>query len=119
MINFFTRQLHKAVFPVAVRSSTSAPLIEKELSLFAARKRTPVSLKSLLETGKGELLNKHTDAQIKDDGTKAATARVQIQVACFLHHELPVRFAHRVSTLESSPVLKQSGKMVFCVIWNF
>lgn len=85
---------------------------EKDLQQFAARKRTGVSLRSLLETGKGELLNKHIIEQCGDESAKEASSRVQIQVACFLHHELPVRFAHRVTRLESSGILSQSGKVI-------
>lgn len=34
--------------------------------------------------------------------------RVQIQVASFLHRELPIRFAHRIVELLSLPIMRES-----------
>jgi hypothetical protein len=94
-------------------STTSPEIIDKEINFYASKKQTGVSLKSLLETGRGELLGKFPGEHkfsVEDD--KKIAAKIQMQVACFLHHELPVRFAHRASRLDSSPILKQSGKTV-------
>jgi hypothetical protein len=104
---------------VQVRSfSVSLPEVDKEIHIFASKKQTGVSLKSLLETGRGELLGKfpsNHNFSVEDD--KKIAAKIQMQVACFLHHELPVRFAHRASRLDSSPVLKQSGKFTSLFNW--
>ena len=43
--------------------------------------------------------------------------RVQIQVACFLHRELPIRLAHRVVELESIPIMKESTHVNKVVSW--
>eukprot|EP01032_Pedospumella_encystans_P028343 gene28344-32008_t len=56
--------------------------LDRELILYGSKKQTPVSLKSLLETGKGDLLKGF--------------------------EELPVRVAHRVEHLQSAPFLLNS-----------
>ncbi|KAG5183205.1 pyruvate dehydrogenase kinase [Tribonema minus] len=70
----------------------------------AALKQTGVSLKTLIDTGRGELLSgdmqfKERDLNIRD--------KMLIQVASFLHRELPIRLAHRVRDLESVPEMLQ------------
>jgi hypothetical protein len=39
---------------------------------------------------------------------RAMADRIRIQVASFLHRELPVRLARRVVELESIPVMRES-----------
>lgn len=82
--------------------------LERELILYGSKKQTPVSLKSLLETGKGALLK---DFEGKPRETTTASELVLFQVACFLHRELPVRIAHRVEHLQSTPFLLNSRKL--------
>ena len=72
--------------------------LERELILYGSKKQTPVSLKSLMETGKGDLLKSFEPGQRT---TSTASELVLFQVACFLHRELPVRIAHRVEHLQS------------------
>lgn len=43
--------------------------------------------------------------------SQGASERVQIQVACFLHRELPVRLAHRAVELEGYALFKESASM--------
>ena len=91
--------------------STNTPL-EKELHIYSAKKQTPVSLRSLMETGKGDKLQDF-DELMKgklSESNHHTTQKILIQVACFLHRELPVRLAHRAIKLESSPLLMRSGK---------
>lgn len=60
---------------------------------WAQKAQTSVSLKTLLETGSGRLL------QYQDQRFSSAV----LQVASFLHRELPVRFAHRIRDLSELP----------------
>ena len=43
--------------------------------------------------------------------------RVQIQVACFLHRELPIRLAHRVVELEAIPIMRESTHVAKVISW--
>lgn len=89
--------------------SETAPLssaVEKEIFLYSNKKQTPVSLKSLMETGKGERLQM---LQNVNELNSAVSNKVLIQVACFLHRELPVRLAHRAVKLEALPLFTKSG----------
>ena len=90
-------------------SVISSPL-DKELLIYSNKKQTPVSLKSLMETGKGIRLKDENSIDIEDE---IARQKVLIQVACFLHRELPVRLAHRAVKLEASHLFNKSGIIVF------
>jgi pyruvate dehydrogenase kinase 2/3/4 len=80
-----------------------------ELKIYASKKQTAVSLKSLLETAKGEMLpGHHPYPAVSGIADLDKQMRIQFQIACFLHRELPVRLAHRCIALESLPILKQS-----------
>lgn len=90
------------------------PHLEKEIQIYSNKKEIPVSLKSLMETGKGDKLNRF-DELIKgkyapNPEQHQASQKILIQVACFLHRELPVRLAHRAVRLESSPLFAKSSK---------
>jgi hypothetical protein len=93
------------------------PALEKEIVLYSNKKQTPVSLRSLMETGKGDRLQ-HFDQLMKgrygtQEGQPQASQRILIQVACFLHRELPIRLAQRATKLEASPLFMKSGKYSF------
>ena len=64
---------------------------------FAARRQTGVSLRTLLDTGSGLLVN----GQVRSGG--AVPPEVLMRVGTFLHRELPIRMAHRVRDLDSIP----------------
>jgi Mitochondrial branched-chain alpha-ketoacid dehydrogenase kinase len=66
--------------------------------------QTPVSLQTLMRTGKGDFLHKTFAESMVEK--HAATELVLRQVASFLRRELPVRMARRVADLESIPVLR-------------
>ena len=85
---------------------TISPDLEKELLLYSKKKQTPVSLKSLMESGRGDNPNLPSGKSTK------ASDKVIMQVACFLHREMPVRLAHRAVKLEASPLFQMSGKIV-------
>lgn len=89
------------------------PAMEKELELYSKKKQTSVSLRSLMDTGRGE--NSHIPAP------KSCTTsdKVLMQVACFLHRELPIRLAHRATRLEASPLFAMSGKRVLFYVNSF
>lgn len=42
---------------------------------------------------------------------------MHIQVACFLHRELPIRLAHRVVELESIPIMRESTHVQKVISW--
>lgn len=84
--------------------STITPAVEKELELYSKKKQTSVSLRSLMDTGRGE--NSH----IPTPNACTTSDKVLMQVACFLHRELPIRLAHRATRLEASPLFAMSGK---------
>ena len=73
--------------------------------------QTPVSLRTLVETGRGDLLEKHAEKHAKSDGNATATDKVLMQVASFLRHELPIRLAHRAKDLTNVPMMKVSLQM--------
>ena len=81
---------------------------EKELLLFSNKKQTPVSLKALMETGKGDRLSSASHDKNED----ASRSKILIQIACFLHRELPVRLAHNAVKFEASPLIMKSGSTV-------
>jgi hypothetical protein len=83
--------------------SSITPALEKELDLYSKKKQTSVSLKSLMESGRGDNPNLPSGRATK------ASERVLMQVACFLHREMPVRLAHRAVKLEQSPMYQMSG----------
>ncbi len=91
------------------KNAAGALNLDRELILYGSKKQTPVSLKSLLETGKGDLLNVFEGKQRE---STTASELVLFQVACFLHRELPVRVAHRVEHLQSAPFLLNSRKFL-------
>lgn len=83
--------------------------LDSEIILYGSKKQTPVSLKSLMETGKGALLK---GFEGKQQEATTASELVLFQVACFLHRELPVRIAHRVEHLQSAPFLLKSRELL-------
>jgi hypothetical protein len=83
---------------------------EKELIIYSTKKLTPVSLKSLMDTGKGERLDDLGSSNRLSHAT--ASQKVLTQVACFLHRELPVRLAHRAVRLESSSIFAKNGTLI-------
>jgi len=88
--------------------SAVSVMSEKELLLFSNKKQTPVSLKALMETGKGDRLSSSSHDKNED----ASKSKILIQIACFLHRELPVRLAHNAVKFEASPLIMKSGSTV-------
>jgi pyruvate dehydrogenase kinase 2/3/4 len=70
------------------------------------KKLTSISLETLMKTGRGELLRK----TYKDDHNhlehQVATERILMQVASFIHHEMPIRLAHRIHDLDRVPMMR-------------
>ena len=92
--------------------STVSSALEKELQIYSNKKQTPVSLRSLMETGSGDRLPAFDEMMKLDKkGIPQASQRIMIQVACFLHRELPIRLAQRAVKLEASPLFIRSGKL--------
>lgn len=89
------------------RSFATSPDIEKQLDLYSKKKQTSVSLKTLMDSGRGLNLDGHTFGTM---GNNKASEKILMQIACFLHREMPVRLAHRAMKLESSPLFLKSGE---------
>ena len=90
-------------------SNASSSQLNKEIDLYSKKKQTSVSLRALMESGQGLHLYKlGMGGASNEDGMKVAE-KILIQIACFLHRELPVRVAHRAVKLEASPLFMKSG----------
>ena len=65
---------------------------QEDVEYFGRKKQTQVSLRALMETGAGKRL-KEFDFDQEEPAAKSneANDRVKIQIACFLHRELPIR----------------------------
>jgi len=89
----------------------------EELLHFSRKKQNRINMKLLMETGSGDLLHSHAT-----NGNTSADAadihqQIAIQVACFLHRELPIRLAHRAVELESIPIMCQSKHVMQVANW--
>ena len=93
-------------FPNASSGASDLQLLSDDISYFASKKQTGVSLRTLTETGRGEFVQEvvEVDASKQDAGRRQ---RMLFQVAMFLHRELPIRLAHRVRDLDSIPLLNR------------
>jgi pyruvate dehydrogenase kinase 2/3/4 len=90
--------------------STYTEADRQRIAAVACETQTPVSLQTLLRTGRGDFLHK-TFAESTVE-KHAATELVLRQVASFLRRELPVRMARRVADLESIPVLRDMNSVL-------
>eukprot|EP00542_Grammatophora_oceanica_P018997 CAMPEP_0194048702 /NCGR_PEP_ID=MMETSP0009_2-20130614/28171_1 /TAXON_ID=210454 /ORGANISM="Grammatophora oceanica, Strain CCMP 410" /LENGTH=416 /DNA_ID=CAMNT_0038694645 /DNA_START=116 /DNA_END=1366 /DNA_ORIENTATION=+ len=75
----------------------------------AKQPQTSVSLQTLMQTGRGEFLNRTytDDKSIENEEATQATEKILIQVAGFLRRELPIRLAHRIQDLECVPLMSE------------
>jgi len=87
----------------AAFSAVPSQHLESDLHYFARKKQIPVDLQTLMETGLGNNLDK-----MPADYKGTEREMVHMQVACFLHRELPVRLAHRACELEATPIMQES-----------
>ena len=92
------------------RLSTYTETDRQRIAAVACETQTPVSLQTLLRTGRGDFLHKSFAESTVEK--HAATELVLRQVASFLRRELPVRMAHRVADLESIPVLRDMNSVL-------
>ena len=88
---------------------------QDQIQYFGRKRQTNVSLRALLDTGNGSLVDKDGFAAAPAGAT--ATEKVLIQVACFLHRELPVRLAHRACELEGTDLFKNSKSIMGVCNW--
>lgn len=88
-----SRGRRRALSALAERPAPIANIAE-----FASKRQTGVNMQALLSTGMGLRLEKSGI-----DATLPTQQRTLIQVAQFLHHELPIRLAHRAIELEELP----------------
>lgn len=87
------RVRRRALSALAERPTPIADIAE-----FAGKRQTGVNMQALLSTGMGLRLEK-SDI----DASLPTQQRTLIQVAQFLHRELPIRLAHRAIELEELP----------------
>ncbi|KAI2510086.1 Mitochondrial branched-chain alpha-ketoacid dehydrogenase kinase [Fragilaria crotonensis] len=86
--------------------------VSKQILHHARQPQTAVSLKTLLQTGRGEFLHKTYKQLDEDDNHRGATGKVLMQVASFLRRELPIRLAHRITDLERVPYMSEMPSVV-------
>lgn len=79
--------------------------LEADLLFYSRRKQVPVRLQDLIDTGKGDLLAPRKPGDVPEASNHE---RIQMQIACFLHRELPIRLAHRAVQLESNELLRNA-----------
>ena len=87
------------------------------LQYYGRKKQTPVSLTTLLETGSGGKLDNFQGTGSNGYNQASPSDRICIQIACFLHRELPVRLAHRAVELEDHPLFKSSPSIQNVSSW--
>ena len=63
--------------------------LSEDIKTYAKKKQTDISLRTLLDTGQGKHLNLF-HKMYKDSDAKTDDQKIQIQIANFLHRELPV-----------------------------
>ncbi|CAM9376401.1 unnamed protein product [Scytosiphon promiscuus] len=97
------RQLSSGAGNVDFSSLIAGPgtILHNDIMESAARKQIGVSLKTLIDTGRGDLLS--GEMGLTGQNSLSTKQKMLIQVASFLHRELPIRLAHRVRDLESVP----------------
>mmetsp|Transcript_15403 Transcript_15403/g.13938 ORF Transcript_15403/g.13938 Transcript_15403/m.13938 type:complete len:409 (-) Transcript_15403:998-2224(-) len=85
-----------------------------QLEYYGRKKQTSVTVKSLMETAQGERLDMfNLNKQLLDNINM--NEKVLLQVACFLHRELPIRLSSQVIDLEDFNVnIKSSYINTIC-----
>ena len=99
----------------SLSSKESIVIDEKDFHYYGRKAQTPVSLETLLQTGRGVHLNDFNYLSSKVDNN--AMDKICVQIACFLHRELPVRLAHRVIELNSLDLFQQSPSIRSVCQW--
>ena len=110
-------------FPTNITRSISS--IDDDISHYGKKKQNAVSLKALIETGVGARIGEFFGTSaIGSNSSKSspptfsqASDRVKIQIACFLHRELPIRFAHRALELEKQPEFQGNKHIMTIASW--
>jgi len=81
--------------------------ISNSINKQAMQHQTSISLETLMQTGRGEFLQKtYKDLDDTEITEREATEKVLQQVAGFLRRELPIRLAHRIQDLDRVPYMK-------------
>jgi pyruvate dehydrogenase kinase 2/3/4 len=89
-----------------------------ELYHFGKKKQTSVTLRALMETGVGKKLDEYYEqTDFKQETYAGASDRVKVQIACFLHRELPIRLAHRALQLEGFPLFQNNKYIMGIASW--
>ncbi|GAB5034875.1 pyruvate dehydrogenase kinase [Nannochloropsis oceanica] len=101
-------------YPHVAPDPLADPTVFDDINTYSCKRQTGVSLKTLLDTGRGHLLQKKYFG--KEENTTASQQMLQ-QVACFLHRELPIRLAHRVRDLDAIPVMREMPSIQLVKTW--
>ena len=84
---------------------------------YSQKLQTSVSLQTLTRTGRGELLDRtgqNVDQSSSDSHSgmqRTASPEVLLQVASFIHHEMPIRLARRIKDLDNVPYLSNMSSV--------
>ncbi len=95
----------------APTATVLAQNLEKELQIFSHKRETHITLQSLMETGRGERLERFVESGESAQKKINISEKVLFQVACFLHREMPIRLARQVFKLENNPHVSTSRKL--------
>lgn len=90
---------------------------EDEFKFFSRKTQSSVNLRALMETGRGIRLNQFEQSLPSNSREISHREKIRIQVACFLHRELPVRFAHRAIELENYPLFRENKHIMTVCNW--
>ncbi len=99
--------------PLSTHSTSRA---SEDLAYYGNKKQTAVSLQALMETGLGNRLD-GSDTSPDEVNFSGASERVKIQIACFLHRELPIRLAHRAVDLENTKEFADNRHVNNVISW--
>ena len=86
----FEKQKYQTFSSLTDAGAGLSESLMEDIRIYAKKRQTDISLRTLLDTGQGKHLHLFSK-MYKDSDAKTDTEKVQIQVANFLHRELPVR----------------------------
>jgi hypothetical protein len=95
--------------PFAATASATKGSQEELLNLYGTKRQNGVSLKNLIKVSTGEtLVNFSSSDGLFSSIPRDHRAAIVTQIGCFLHRELPIRYAHRVLEIEKDEFLMRS-----------
>jgi pyruvate dehydrogenase kinase 2/3/4 len=102
----------------ARRALTQMPSdLQTDLDKWCKKTVVPVNLRNLLETGQGETVKVFTKMLKVNDEHLTKDELIHMQVACFLHDQMPIRLANRAKELESLRILRECPHIALVCSW--